>query len=91
MWTYAKLSKLAHSCGGPENLVEKLINSGVKRGRIQMIPIVVLALLIGLSIKPLIEYLKNKFSQSNAEFEKAKAELIQGIKDYDAAHLKKDD
>lgn len=86
MWNYAKLSKLARSCGGPERLVEKLIDSGVKKGRLQMLPVTIVAFLIGIAIGPIVEYFKKKRAQSDRALEEAKAELIQGIKDYDAEH-----
>lgn len=91
MWNYAKLSKLAHSVGGPEKLVEKLIESGASKGRFQMIPVILAAFVIGISVVPIINYFKEKRAQSKAELEKAKVELIQGIKNYDAAHPQNDD
>lgn len=86
MWNYSMLSKLAKLNGGPEKLVQILVASGVSKGKLQMIPIVIGALLIGATVTPLVNYFKAKHSQSQAELEKAKAELIQGIKEYDASH-----
>jgi hypothetical protein len=91
MWNYAKLSSLAKSNGGPDKLVQLLIDSGVKKGRWQMVPVAIGAVFAGLAIKPIINYFKAKRSRSQAELEAAKAELIQGIKDYDAAQEQKRD
>lgn len=44
-WNYAILSHMAKLNGGPEVLVEKLINSGVIKGRKSMLPIVAQGLL----------------------------------------------
>ena len=66
MWNYAKLSKLAHSVGGPEKLVEKLIESGASKGRLQMIPVILAAFVIGISVVPIINYFKEKRAQSKA-------------------------
>ena len=82
-WDYAELSKMAKANGGPE----KLVNSLVKSGKIKMMPWVGAALVGGvmatLGIQKTIKYLTDKKEKSNAEFEIAKQELIQGIKDYD--------
>ena len=90
MWNYAKLSKLAKLNGGPENLVNIItkqgVRQGIRTGRLQMIPIAIGAFLIGISIKPLYDYFQGKKAKSLAEYEAARAELIQGIKAYDAAH-----
>lgn len=90
MWNYAKLSKLAKLNGGPEKLVNIIakegVRQGIKTGRLQMIPFAIGAFLIGLSIKPIYDYIQGKKAKSIAEYEAARAELIQGIKDYDAAH-----
>lgn len=86
MWDYAGLSKLAKLNGGPEKLVKTLIDSGVKRGRWQMIPVIIGSLLIGATVTPIVKYFKAKRANSQAELETAKAELIQGIKEYDEAH-----
>ena len=91
MWNYAKLSRLAKSNGGPDKLVQLLIDSGTKKGRWQMVPVALGAVLIGVAIKPIINYFKAKRSHAPVELEAAKAELIQGIKDYDAALEQKGD
>lgn len=94
MWNYAKLSKLAKVYGGPENLVNILVKhgtkEGLKTGRLQMIPLVVLTGIIAFLVNPIHDYFKGKKVKSIAEYETARAELIQKIKDYDAKHQKGD-
>ena len=94
MWNYAKLSKLAKVYGGPEELVNILVKhgaqEGLKKGRLQMIPVAILAGILGFSVKPIYNYFKGKKARSIAECEAARAELIQGIKDYDAKHQEED-
>jgi len=84
-WNYAELSKLAKANGGPEKLVDLLVKSGEKK----VLPWVGVAFAGGIaltvSVKKIIEYFSNKKAISTAEIESAKKELIQGIKDYDAA------
>lgn len=95
MWNYAKLSKLAKSNGGPERLVYRLIDAGVKRGRKQMVPVAITACVIGVAIRPslsnFINYVKAKRAQSKARLKATEVELIQGIKDYDTAHEQEGD
>lgn len=85
-WNYAELSKAAKENGGPEKLVEMLIDSGKK----SMVPWLGVALAggVGLTIgvQKIVQYLKEKSLQSKSAVEAAKAELIKGINDYDASH-----
>lgn len=85
-WNYAELSKAAKENGGPEKLVEMLIDSGKK----SMVPWLGVALASGvgltIGIQKIMQYLKEKSLQSKRAVEAAKAELIKGINDYDAAH-----
>lgn len=94
MWDYAKLSKLAYRYGGPEKLVNYLVNIGIKKGRHQMIPaniiFLITGLITGLALRSLIDHLRRKAAQSESALEDAKAELIQGIKDYDELHPQSD-
>lgn len=90
MWNYAKLSKIAKVLGGPDKLVQVLIDSGVKRGRWQMAILLPFALILGFAINPLISYFKQKRETSLIALENAKKELIQGINDYDAAQKEED-
>lgn len=84
-WNYAELSKLAKANGGPEKLVEILIKSGEKK----VLPWVGVALAGGatltIGVQKIVKYFSQKKAISAAEVELAKKELIQGIKDYDAA------
>ena len=85
-WDYAELSKAAKENGGPEKYIGILVNSGRK----QMVPWICVGVAGGaamtIAIQKLVKYLSEKKARSDAEFEVAKHELIQGIKDYDAAH-----
>ena len=85
-WDYAELSKMAKANGGPEKLVNLLINSGKSK----MFPWLGAAVAIGAAttvvVQKVYKYLSDKKAKSDTEVELAKQELIQGIKDYDAAH-----
>ena len=84
MWNYAKLSKAAKICGGPEQLVETIFSAGKKTGMIKLLPLLPFLLAAGMGVQKLIDYIKEKRRASREELEAAKQELIQGIKDYDA-------
>ena len=86
LWSYAELSKIAKHHGSPEKLIESIMNAGKKAGRVQMVPVVIGALGVGYAVREVVNYLKEKKAQSEKNFEEAKAEIIQGIKDYDAEH-----
>lgn len=88
MWNYAKLSKLAKALGGPDKLVQTLIDGGVKKGRWQMVVLLPVGIAVGYAIKPLVNYFKRKRETSQTALENAKQELLQGINDYDAAQKK---
>lgn len=85
VWDYAELSKEAKEAGGPEKLMELI----KQEGRSEMLPVVGVALCVGglatLGISKLVKIFKRK-KISPEEVETAKAEIIQGIKDYDATH-----
>lgn len=81
-WNYANLSKLAKANGGPEALVDKLVNSG----KLQMLPWIGIAFGCGIAAPKLVQHIKRLKAKSTAELEAAKQEVIQGIKEYDAAH-----
>lgn len=87
-WNYAELSKLAKSNGGPEKLVDLLVNSGKKK----MVPIVGAAVLGGvaltLGVQKLIAHFSKLKEESTKSVEAAKLEIIQGIKEYDAEQEK---
>ncbi|MCR5797823.1 MAG: hypothetical protein K6G63_07935 [Eubacterium sp.] len=89
-WDYAELSKAAKSAGGPEKLVDLLVESGRNAGRREMVPKVAGALAIGAigyaGISKLVDYYRKKEQISSEAVENAKAELIQGITEYDLAH-----
>ena len=87
-WDYAELSKAAKEAGGPEKLMDLLIESGKDAGHKEMLPVVAIALGIGAlgyaGINKLVKFFKKKISPEAVEA--AKAELIKGIEEYDAAH-----
>ena len=86
-WNYAELSKLAKEAGGPEKLMNFLIESGKSIGRKEMIPVVGIAAGIGVlgcaGINKLVKVIKIKGEISLKAVDTVKKELIQGIKDYD--------
>ena len=85
-WNYARLSRLAKAYGGPERLVNLLLDAGVKkgvvRGRLQMLPAVLLGIGIGVGIK----WLWDKHKAKDKELEIVKQQLIDGINEYDSMH-----
>ena len=94
-WDYAELSKTAKAAGGPEKLIDLLIESGKDSGHKEMLPVVGIALGIGAlgyaGISKLVKFLKKKKQISPEAVEAAKAELIKGIKEYDATHPEEDE
>ena len=90
-WSYAELSKMAKEHGGPEKLVEMLIqsgvNDGIKTGRRQMEPwlfvVAIAATGLTIAVQRGIDYFQSKKQPSKEEIEAVKQELIQGIKEYD--------
>ena len=89
-WDYAELSRAAIEAGGPEKLMDLLIESGKDTGHKEMLPVVGLALGIGAlgyaGIDKLVKFFKKKKKISPEAVEAAKAELIKGIEEFDAAH-----
>ena len=88
-WDYAELSKAAKDAGGPEKLMDMLVDSGKDIGHKDMLPVVGIALGVGAlsyaGISKLVKYFKSK-KNSPDEIEKARHTLIEGIKKYDAEH-----
>ena len=89
-WDYAVLSKAAKAAGGPEKLVETIEAAAKAQGRSEMAPLIGLAAIaatgITIGVTKLVNHFKKKKAVSQEALDQAKAELIQGIKDYDAAH-----
>ena len=89
-WPYAELSKAAKAAGGPEKYVEMLEQASKDAGKMEMLPWLGVAaagasLLTVATIK-VVDYFKSKKKKNEAEIAKSKEEIINGIKDYDAAH-----
>lgn len=89
-WDYAELSKAAKAAGGPEKYVDMLEQASRNAGKMEMLPWVGVAaagasLLTVAAIK-IVDYFKSKKRQNQEEIEKAKQEIIEGIKAYDAKH-----
>ncbi len=97
-WDYAELSKMASQNGGPEKLVETLIESGKasgraegkKTGRLQMLPLIILAGAAAWGYSKYKELKKRKNAKDEQRVEEAKCELINGINEYDANHIDMD-
>ena len=87
-WNYAELSKAAKAANGPEAFVKQLAESSKRAGRFEMLPwrgadaIGASALTAG--VIQLYKFFKEKKEASDEEIEVAKAEIIKGIKEYDA-------
>ena len=88
-WNYAELSKAAKDAGGPEKLMDLLVQSGRDAGHKDMLPAIGIAMGIGAlgyaGVKKVIQYFKRR-SVSPDAVEVAKKELIEGINEYDAMH-----
>lgn len=95
-WNYAELSKMAKANGGPEALVDTLVQSGVSQGKESMYPAVVAALFVGAAAWEGGKWIWKKIyslagqNPSEEEIKRAKEELIQGINDYNEAHEDED-
>lgn len=89
-WDYAELSKVAKNVGGPEKLMDILVEHGKGIGHKEMLPIVGIALGIGVlgcaGIQKVVKYFKGKAEIPQDAVQCAKEELIQGIKDYEEKH-----
>ena len=93
-WDYAELSKAAKEAGGPEKLLDLIEEGGKSIGRMEgqssMLPWIGVAALgasaLTAGVIKLIDHFKAKKAISQAAVDEAKAELIQGIKEYDANH-----
>lgn len=85
-WNYAELSKAAKAAGGPEALTELLVQSGKSKMAPWIVVFTLIGTGIGVGITKAVDYFKEKKKVSDQAVEAAKKELIQGIKDYDAAH-----
>lgn len=91
-WEYAELSKAAKAAGGPEALMEQVTEGAKQEGRDEMTSVVFAAFAIGgflgWGVPKVVNFFKGCFGKkkpSEEEISAAKAEIIQGIKDYDAA------
>lgn len=89
-WGYAELSKTAREFGGPEKFVEFIEISNRQKGREEMLPLVVVAILGSslltagiIKIRSIKKVRKNK---NDEQIEIIKEGLIEGIKEYDAKH-----
>lgn len=94
-WDCAELSKAAKAAGGPEKYVEMLELASKKAEKMEMLPWLGVAavgasLLTAATIK-VVDYFKSRKKNNEAEIEKAKEEIINGIKEHDAAHPEKEE
>ena len=89
-WDYAELSKVAKAAGGPEKYVELLKQASKDAGKMEMLPWIgaaaVGASLLTASVFKIVDHFKSKQKKNEAEIEKAKEEIINGIKEYNATH-----
>ena len=84
-WDYALLSERAKAVGGPEKLVEQLVEEGRQLGIKQTWTKVGIGTGIAVGVATIIYTIANMVAKKKkkAEIEKLKAELIEGIKEYD--------
>lgn len=91
MWNYAELSMAAKAAGGPEKLVEMIEEGGKSIGRIEgrssMLPWMGVAAVVASVATAIWMRLREKKAITQAAVDEAKAELIKGIKDYDATQV----
>ena len=85
-----RIIKSCKAAGGPEKYVEMLELVSKEAGKMEMLPWLGVAavgasLLTAATIK-VVDYFKSRKKNNETEIEKAKAETIKGIKEYDAAH-----
>ena len=89
-WDYAELSKAAKAAGGPEKYVEMLELTSKDAGKMEMLPWIgataVGASLVTAAAIKVVDYFKAKKKKHEMEIVKAKEEIINGIKEYDAMH-----
>lgn len=91
-WDYAELSKAANAVGRPEKYVEMLELTSRNAGKMEMLPWIGVAA-VGASLVTVVatikvvDYFKSKKKKNEIEISKAKEEIINGIKEYDAMHL----
>lgn len=89
-WDYAELSKAAKAAGGPEKYVEMLELTSKDAGKMEMLPWIgataVGASLVTAAAIKVVDYFKAKKKKNEMEIVKAKEEIINGIKEYDAMH-----
>lgn len=89
IWDYAELSKKAKEYGGPEKLIEIIFNDGRSTGHREMKTIVVGGVIVGIAVgvgmKMAIDYIYKKVVISKSDVEKSKAQIINGINEYDIA------
>lgn len=89
-WDYAELSKAAKVAGGPDKYVEMLELTSKDAGKMEMLPWIgaaaVGASLVTVAAIKVVDYFKAKKKKNEIEIAKAKEEIINGIKEYDAMH-----
>lgn len=85
-WDYAELSKAAKAVGGPEKYVEMLELKSKAAGKMEMLPWIVGTSLMTAAAVKVVDYFKSKKKKNEIEIAKAKEEIINGIKEYDAMH-----
>lgn len=94
-WPYADLSKAAKAAGGPEKYVDMLVTAAKNSGKLEVLPWVgaaaVGASLLTFATMKVINYFRAQKEKSNQAMEIAKQEIINGIKEYDAAHSTDDE
>ena len=78
-WNYAQLSRSAKQMGGPEKMVETITSNARTNGRMDMLPWIGLAMVVGYGAKLIVEKVKGRIERRKEEARKAEEELIQAM------------
>ena len=81
MWNYAELAKHASDLGGPEVFMDSLVQDGIKKGRLEMLPVTILAVIVSGTVgfgihKAVISY-KEKMKKVDEDISTTKESVLE--------------
>ncbi len=80
MWNYAEMTKQACEKGGPEVFMDSLVKEGIKVGRLEMLPLTILAGIVGttagIGINKLVICYKETMKKVNEDIVITKEKVI---------------